>query len=489
MSNLTEIMGDKKLINQSNIYNMDDSLYGIMLLYVGEKVGKRQRKYEYLILDKNLNKIAKNEFVQRSRLFSKNIFHISKIIDGNFLLSIDDHSTDGVYLGPLILRTYRKINLNNNKISNEFISKGGEELYTIDWNKDSMIKVVGYNSKTRHQIIPLKTINISGYLIVGSAKKLSNNYLIEKLRFYDTNDNLQWTFIYNKKTDKKNFKKIESVYIKDDLAIVKFDNYNKKNIIGITIIGIDLNTGKKTFEYELDNENSKFSHKVSTIKKYGDNIYITGLYYYGNKNRFEFEKKLGVYKVTLNLLGKELLKKHVPWESVNSFIDINKYAKVGNGYRLSDRDFFIFKDGSISYLSEKYKPQKEIFVYIASRSTDMVLMNFDENMKVKDVKTIKKARSKENHYDYLFSQYVKNGSGCVFFFQDFKRDKEKKDKIGVLGVNKYINSDYSFEEVPIYSKKNNYTIHPMLAKEGYIILREYNKDDKYDQIRLEKINY
>jgi len=487
MSDLAEIMGDKKLINQSNIYNMDNSLYGMMLLYSGEKVGKKQRRYEYLILDKNLNKIAKNEFLQRSRLFSETIFHVSKIIDDNFFLNIDYHTTDGIYLGPMVLRSYRKISLKNNKISNEFISKG-EELYTIDWERDSMIKVA-YNPKKRYQIIPLKVATVSGYLIVGSTKKSSNNYSVKALRFYDKMDNLQWTFSYNEDAIKKDFKKIESIYTKDDLAVVRFNNYNKNNIIGVTIIGIDLATGKRKFEYELDNEDSEFSHKVNTIRKYGDKIYLAGLYYPGNKNRSEFEKKLGVYKVTLDLSGKELFKKHLPWSTVSSYIDINKYAKVGKGYRLSDRDFFIFKDGSISYLSEKYKPKKEIFVYIASRSTDMVLMNFTSDLKVKDVKTIKKARSKENHYDYLFSQYVKEGAGCVFFFQDFKRDKEKKDRIGVLGINKYIHSEYAFEEVPIYSKKNNYTIYPMLAKEGYIILREYNEDDKYDQIRLEKVNY
>ncbi len=36
--------------------------------------------------------------------------------------------------------------------------------------------------------------------------------------------------------------------------------------------------------------------------------------------------------------------------------------------------------------------------------------------------------------------------------------------------------------------KEKYSIDPFPAKEGYIMLREYNEKDKYNQIRLEKIN-
>ena len=43
------------------------------------------------------------------------------------------------------------------------------------------------------------------------------------------------------------------------------------------------------------------------------------------------------------------------------------------------------------------------------------------------------------------------------------------------------------EQIPMTSEEHS--IYPYVAKEGYILLREYNKDQDYDQIRLERLNY
>jgi hypothetical protein len=58
----------------------------------------------------------------------------------------------------------------------------------------------------------------------------------------------------------------------------------------------------------------------------------------------------------------------------------------------------------------------------------------------------------------------------------------------ILGINTIINGKLSEEKIPLTAKKK-YSIYPQPAKEGYIMLREYNEKDKYNQIRLEKLNY
>ena len=43
------------------------------------------------------------------------------------------------------------------------------------------------------------------------------------------------------------------------------------------------------------------------------------------------------------------------------------------------------------------------------------------------------------------------------------------------------------EKIPMSSKEH--FIVPYISKEGYILIREYNKDSDYNQIRLERLNY
>ena len=487
MSDLAKIMGDKELMSRSNIYNTDDSFYGLLLVYKGDKVDKKHRRYEYLILDKNLNKVAKKEFINYKNAVS---FYASKIIDNKILLKITYNQIHNIEKAGLRLRTYRKIDLSNNTISKEFLFAENKPLL-LDWNADKDVIERLITTPRLNSLIPIKTNSTLGFLAAEFSnvrtKKRIPDYQIHNIKFFDNDNNLVWTYSYNKNATKNAYSKWRNIYTFGDEVILKFYNENQKHVKGITIVGIDLKNGKQTFKYVLDNKNSELTHYVGEIEKYGDKIYITGLYY-PKHDRYNFVKKLGLYRVTLDSLGKKISKKYIPWKTFSNQLEIDKYAKIDKGYRLDDINYFIFKDGSVSFLSEKFRAEQDLIFHTPSRTSDMVLMNMDKDFKAIDAITIKKSKS-NNSYDYLFAQYIKDNTGCVFFYKNFKRDKEKKDKVGVLGINKYINSKYSYEEIPIYSKKNNYMIDPIPAKEGYILLREYNEDDKYDQLRLEKLNY
>ncbi len=87
------------------------------------------------------------------------------------------------------------------------------------------------------------------------------------------------------------------------------------------------------------------------------------------------------------------------------------------------------------------------------------------------------------------SQYLNEDNDVVFFYRDFQKDDETKDKNWILFINTLINGKFNQEQVKISSKDDKFFILPYVAKEGYILLREFNKKDKYNQIRLEKLNY
>ena len=75
----------------------------------------------------------------------------------------------------------------------------------------------------------------------------------------------------------------------------------------------------------------------------------------------------------------------------------------------------------------------------------------------------------------------------VFFYYDKVKDEDKQ-KVLKLYVNTVIKGKYAQENFNL-SSKNNFIIYPYVAKEGYILLNEMNKNAEYNQIRLERINY
>jgi hypothetical protein len=73
----------------------------------------------------------------------------------------------------------------------------------------------------------------------------------------------------------------------------------------------------------------------------------------------------------------------------------------------------------------------------------------------------------------------------VFFYAD--TEKKNKEKKWNLFINTFINGQLKQEILPM-SSNTNFTI-PYIAKEGYILLQEFNEKEKFNKIRLERLNY
>jgi hypothetical protein len=104
------------------------------------------------------------------------------------------------------------------------------------------------------------------------------------------------------------------------------------------------------------------------------------------------------------------------------------------------------------------------------------------------VKILEKEKTKWANNDYLFSQYLNDGKDVVFFYRDYQTDPATKQKSWKLFINTLIDGQFKQEEITI-SEKENFAVFPYVAKEGYILLREINTKEKFNKIRLERLNY
>lgn len=462
----------------SPILEADNSIYGYFSLYRLEKINKEEERFEYVFLDKNLNKVANGEFIEIDyKGFNSKFYYPEKV--GNKLIISHLYIDKNYYNADFVFVTNRILDLSTNEISAPFYYEGNE-----------FVEGTRVQKKLKSTLKKIKTFEYplafnTGFFLVEKVKKdhkaLRN---VATLRAFDISKKSKWEYEYNPLSEKLYY----SISLLDkDCIVMTVDNvktYSK------TLHFVNPESGELMFTYELENKNSEYNHQYD-IEILDNEIVIVGKFCpYNRYVGYQAEDARGMYRIVLSKQGEELSKKYNNWTDLPSdIIQINKRGKMlDDGYKLYARQFFVFEDGSISILTEKYKDSKYYVLFNSTpKSTDFVILNFDKDFNLVSKEVIEKDKNNWGNSDYLYSQRIKDGKGVVFFYRDYKTDVESKEKNWVLGIVSIIEGKMMHEQIPMSSE--DHFIAPYMAKEGYILLREFNKDKDYDQIRLERLNY
>lgn len=477
VSDLAQLASGKMLIF-SPVMDVDKSLYGYFSIYKLDNIDKYREKFEYVLLDKNLNKVANGEFTDiHYKKTSSHFYYPEKI--GNELILSKMYQYYG-YLNPKNegnFTIHRILDLKTNVLSEEFYYENGD---FINGNRNPK-KLLSTTKKIKTIEFPIAIDN--GFVLLESPKIPKDGKYMQYIKAYDMDKKEKWSHNYN--LDKKNIEKIFELI--DDKNLL-YSTKNKDDNYSVMINSLDPLTGKILFKYELENKNSKYSH-IYVVKPVQDRFVITGKMSPYKRGGYDYEKAAGLFRIVLDKNGKEISKKNFLWSEAGEYLQMNKKGKIKEGnYKLAVKSYFVFKNGGISVLTEKRKENINLLNGATNvKTTDFVILNFDKEFNLKNVESIKKDKSKWTRSDYLFSQYVKDDMGVVFFYNDYKKDEETKKKNWILGIVSIIDGKMNHEQIPMTS--DDYSITPYLAKEGYILLREFNKDSDYDQIRLERLNY
>ena len=481
ISSLAELASGKiQLFNP--IYELDKSLYGYFMIVKLEKSTSNEELFEYVLLDKNLNKVANGEYADIAyKKYSAQYMVPEKIGDKIIISKLYYKSQMSVFGGnnsAYKFVTNRILNLTTNKISTPFYFQNDEVVAG-----ERPAKKIDKSLK-KNIFIQYPFAIEDGYLLFKQSKldKYSlKTREIATLEAYNIDNTKKWDFNYN---PNKQYMKSRIEFL-DQNNIVLWTKNSKTKTQNLQFI--NPKDGKSTFKYNLENKNSEFNH-LFKVRSFIDKTVIVGMYSKNKANGFNYKKSLGVFKIVLDNTGKETFKKYFSWDEAGEFMNIKKNGKLEKGYRLIAKQFFIFNDGSTAFLAEKFKDmQYYVVVSLAPKTTDFMILNFDDNFALNNVEKIEKDKSYYGSSDYLYSQRIKDGNGVVFFYRDYKKDEETRKKSWVLGIVSIINGKMKQEQIPMSSKE--FFISPYIAKEGYILLREFNKDSEHDEIRLEKLNY
>lgn len=471
VSNLAEL-ATGKIELFSPIMNIDESIYGYFSIFNLEKTEDNKQRYEYVILDKNLNKVANGEFEDVNYKGINSFYFYPEKIENK--LVITKRYTHNFHR-RVMFTSHRTLDLEKNEISEPFYYDG--EAY-VEGNREA--------NKLNKRIRKIKEIDIplthgNGFLKIDVMKEALPVDRTIGFASYDASGEKQWENVFN--GDLKSIQKSFNIINDKDFVFSVKDKMSKS----VKIHRIDPSNGVETFSYEIENKESKYSH-IYYMQKTDGGYTIVGKMSEFSNSGYSYKRALGLFRILLDENGKEVSKKYFLWNQAAPELEMNKYGRLDKRYQLAAKSYFVFKNGTISVLTEKRKENFDIlFGGTNVKTLDFVILNFDKDFNFINTNTIEKDKSKWAYSDFLYSQKVKGGEGVVFFYNDYKKDLETKKKNWILGIVSIVNGKLNHEQIPMSSKEH--FISPYIAKEGYILLREFNKDSEYNEIRLEKINY
>ncbi|KQR95067.1 hypothetical protein ASG01_04210 [Chryseobacterium sp. Leaf180] len=473
------------------IFDTKENLYGYVSMYSYGKTSKTSQKFGYVILDKNLNPVANNEFESDISVGSYVGFMnfrnqiILKPVNINYMLVLSKTLTASP---PSMV-----INIKDNTVKpkvyydykNGTFSEITEQKNWKEQRNDSRQekKDLGYD-----YVAYVSEIKEGGYLATEHhdyGRYVNNNSIIR----FDDNKKELWRYKYNTNGTKKVFSDI-SVLDRDENYMYSILRKSDGKDRAFSLLVIDMKTGKEVSNkplsglspetlYNIDVFNSG-NERIDNDKIFSDKIVYTGRNFVDS--RTEGFARLMVDKKDFSTDLKTIAFRPDYQKYIKN---IGKEGDVESGYYLQTKDMYFMNDGSVGILAEKYKPEGQ---YNAPKTTDLVYTYTDKDFKIKEIKILEKEKTRWANNDYLFSQYLNDGKDVVFFYRDYQKDQVTKEKKWNLFINTVIDGKFAQEIVPI-SEKDNFTVYPYVGKEGYILLHEFNTKEKYNKVRLERLNY
>ena len=481
----------------SSLFDDNEKLFGYLAIYFKGKESPTTEKFEYVYFDKNLNKVANNDFIDQSYIRGYDP-QINK--KGNIELIPRVDSDDYSKAKKQTIATNKIINLTNNTITQKpVLVYENNKLIELDLNlsrKERDNQLTKYlrsnNYMERSEVVELEDGSILVFKYKDDAYKgLKFDYGIIK---FDINKNELWRYEFNKDKKSKIEQSVDVSYF-DYKSIYLVEKTTMKKDISFKLLKINLENGKKEIDLPIDGYSEKsleslrlFDNSIDKIynkRKFGDKIVFVG-----RLIRSLYSLDEGCFRMIIDSKTNEVKFDNLYYSEIQSYIsNIDTGSTTKDSYMFLPRDFYFFEDSSVGIMFEKMKGGGVSIMGIGGgiKTTDLVYLQTNEEFKPKQVKVFEKDKSKGyTSSDYLFSQYINGGNDVAFFYRDYQKDNDG-EKNWNLFLNSVKNGVYSQEKIPITSKENS--IIPYLAKEGYILLREYNKKSKYNGIRLEKLNY
>lgn len=498
-------LSEGKFIDSKIVYDDTEDVYGYFLLYEFDRKSKEVFELEYVLLDKNLNKVTSGRFIQGVyqnllKKFDVGLTFVKKT-NNEIIFGLYDTMHEWLPVLHNLNSRYRRINLDTFALSDEFAILGNKPVVKKYKAGDVLKAKELFDNQT------LWPLNSNHFVLFGSSEykvpmaSFSEPVKIQEkvdagmklISVVDPNLNVLWKKKVNSAKD--DYAKFWPVASDKDVLVLKKQYLKPKKGQFSEYEVYNTTTGKLLTT--LTNSNGKYRMFNDEVK-FSDNeiVFYMTLFELKTKNHTS-DKCIGYSKIVIDKnTGKELRTDYFLWENLKPHLPVKDiYGNIPKYGNVIINDFVYLKNGNTIAIAEGYDSGSN------TKLLDLYVMELDPEMKVKYFQKVEKQPTslkgdysgfglqRENLFDYAYSQKLDNDGNFVFFYANNERDggtrAKRKNPNWVFGIITYVDGKFEYDKLQLTSKGSQ--IYPGKAKNGYIRLLEVSENDS--ELRLEKINY
>jgi hypothetical protein len=491
-----------RLKNSGEIMD-NEEVKGYFIFYEVDKVDRKNRAYKLVILDQNLNEIAKKKIIDSKHLILQTaVYNGANIMLKFYNVKSKEVSFQAFDRNAKISKKYTRELLKGEALTNYYV--GGDEGV--------------YNG------LAFYAAGKNGFVNYSSVTKgFKGGYIIE---FFPSNDSgKKWTFETDIK--EKGVKTASFMYADESMILSTLTERSKATSVKGTVVSVEaLSTenGQQLWKTAIESPMFEFGILNNYIDPSTGDITLLGTYYNKGDNMMK-DKSLGMFSYTLDKNGNKKSDRFLAWvKDVGEFLPIDDKGKIEDVGYVYFHKFIKTEDGKIFGIGEQYKKAinagavaLNVLAAAAGGQSevsnsklvveDFYIFEFSEDFALKDVKIFEKGKSNiwlpsgftymssafianfvkyTGGFDYAFTQQTNDKDVFHIGYSDYDRTQDK-DQRAYFGAISYADGEFSTDKLPINNKSS--TIRLRKAKTGYVLVSEYFKKEKKLELRLEQINY
>lgn len=468
---------------------------GYYFFFISDKIDKRTNEYTLRIMDNNLKMLKDIKFQD-----SKDVAILETSFNGADLIFLFYNENAKTLEYQIFGADGKKKPFNYTRNLTKKEKNYLEQTYLAN---------SGDEEQTYKGLYP-----IEGKGFISNMPSREEKHYTYQLDYFSTEKRKQWSYI-----PAEGAKRFVGDYLGMFNGVVYVEELRYGGAFdqkpGSFIIGLDLETGKKLFEKSTDGKYRFYPASLSQANSGQSFIYGEFFNIDGNIAK---DKSLGFAFWGIDAAGNITSEKYISWAS-----DMARFINVSSKGKIEDIGFMFLhniiqaSNGSIYAIGEGYKKNAD-GVGIAMKMlggggsavkikvTDMILIKFDSDFKVKDMKIYQKndnaitlppgsellsapllgkmIKYYYNGFDYTYTQSNKDVSAFTICYSNYVRSKDYKG--GTFNSISYNNGKITTDQIKTRSDATSTWVLP--GKQGQVLIIDYYKKTKKVEAHFEKLN-
>lgn len=491
----------KMSIRNSGYIMEKDALVGYYVFYKVDKVDRKTEAFKLELLDNNLGIVKTIDILQPKNSILLEMEYNEKA----FIMSFFDGKETMTFL------TYDIAGKKLGEKKDDDIPRAEKMMIMQGMQND------GFDYST------LLSRGEEGFVRQTTSKNEKLGYVLECFK-----NDLSPAWKFGSDTKSEMFETVNMLYAtkktvvahvikKKGMMTKKYDTY---------LLIVDGENGKKILEKQLMDKKGDLSLVSCNVNEDKNEIIISGEYFAPGDDQAN-SKSQGIYFMTLDLAGKELVFKKISWaldlaKIKDSDPDSKKDKNANNAY-IYWHTIEQSKDGHYFAVGEQFKKTASAMGMasmvlsggrggVAATSIhvyNMVVLEFDKDFTLINYSSMEKKKTEVflpagstaagtailgkfvkaiGGFDFEFVTRDRAKDAFYAVYKDYNRkDEDGKKADSMIGSIVYENGKLANYRSPINTEGSSIKFSP--AKAGFIAITEYFKKKRSIEMRLEKINY